>query len=931
MSISNGQKVDAANSNAAWISRTTDSNTTGKLDLENTDAASGSSVINNQKSLNGQASFSGADPNGAKDQLPVFASNAIGTASDSLKVRQDAVQAAAETLQSTVATNTSNISDNTTDIGDLRSTTGTADNDTNMGTYTGALLNDNESAKQNIQQLETQVETNTSGISGKEDTANKGAANGYCPLDASALVPSANLPSYVDDVLEFADFASFPGTGETGKIYIAIDTNFNYRWSGSVYVDITSKVDSVNTQVGAVVLDADDISDAATTNKYATQAQLDKVDHLTVTQAVDLDTIESDTATNNSKVTFPEAPIDGSQYARKDAGWEAVAAAGGTGQGGINYIKNGDYESGATDYTAPGLTTSLETVDPVRGTQSLKVVIPNTVTPGSHYLQIDMDDVDNIDMEGSKVLTVAFDYSTDANFSTDDVQFVLRRLDATAADIILMDDYAGKIPANTSKKTFTSRVQVDNDANTYALKMNILSAPSVQSTIWLDNIKIGPDVLVPGAIITDPISFTPAWTNLTIGNGTQKASYWREGSNMVGHVRLTFGSTTSVSATPNMTLPDGESINAIIVTNDITLDLGRATLLESGVQRVNGKVMGANSTHLALGYWNASNDQATISPTAPFTWGTGDIIDFGFKVPIEGWSSGAMLSTTEASLSTVVAQASTAATTITAASPIVINGTEDHDPNDVYNSSTGVFTAPLSGNYKVDASIRFNSQTYSAGHVQELYVFINGSLNRVLARNTIDASVTSAIEIQGGILLTGIVKGDAIDIRAYNAVSTTLDGSYIGNYVTFERRPDFSFFSVFGEWESGTVQSATLTPTISGYQTLVGNSVTFEPGTYRLFGHVAFEQTGGTPGYTDNFCLWGSTNGTYTSDPAGMLSINKAPRHTDSGTTSGRETSSVYGLIKVTSPTTVYLNVYAAMATPSVSRLLTDITWEKIQ
>jgi len=133
MSISNGQKVDAANSNAAWISRTTDSNTTGKLDLENTDAASGSSVINNQKSLNGQASFSGADPNGAKDQLPVFASNAIGTASDSLKVRQDAVQAAAETLQSTVATNTSNISDNTTDIGDLRSTTGTADNDTNMG------------------------------------------------------------------------------------------------------------------------------------------------------------------------------------------------------------------------------------------------------------------------------------------------------------------------------------------------------------------------------------------------------------------------------------------------------------------------------------------------------------------------------------------------------------------------------------------------------------------------------------------------------------------------------------------------------------------------------------------------------------------------------------------------------------------------------
>jgi hypothetical protein len=69
-------------------------------------------------------------------------------------------------------------------------------------------------------------------------------------------------------------------------------------------------VDSVNTQTGDVVLDADDISDATTTNKFATQAQLDKVDHLTVTQAVNLDTIESDTATNNAKVGYTDAAVD---------------------------------------------------------------------------------------------------------------------------------------------------------------------------------------------------------------------------------------------------------------------------------------------------------------------------------------------------------------------------------------------------------------------------------------------------------------------------------------------------------------------------------------------------------------------------------------------------------------------------------------------
>ena len=52
------------------------------------------------------------------------------------------------------------------------------------------------------------------------------------------LIPSAQLPSYVDDVVEAANLAAFPGTGETGKIYVAIDTGYTYRWSGSVYIRI---------------------------------------------------------------------------------------------------------------------------------------------------------------------------------------------------------------------------------------------------------------------------------------------------------------------------------------------------------------------------------------------------------------------------------------------------------------------------------------------------------------------------------------------------------------------------------------------------------------------------------------------------------------------------------------------------------------------
>lgn len=67
----------------------------------------------------------------------------------------------------------------------------------------------------------------------------KGAASGVAELDSGGKVPTAQLPSFVDDVLEYADQASLPVTGETGKIYVALDTNKTYRWSGSAYVEIS--------------------------------------------------------------------------------------------------------------------------------------------------------------------------------------------------------------------------------------------------------------------------------------------------------------------------------------------------------------------------------------------------------------------------------------------------------------------------------------------------------------------------------------------------------------------------------------------------------------------------------------------------------------------------------------------------------------------
>lgn len=82
----------------------------------------------------------------------------------------------------------------------------------------------------------------------KVDTTSVGANNGIATLDSSGKVPSSQLPSYVDDVIEgylyegsFYEDAQHTEliTPESSKIYIDLSTNKVYRWSGTVYVDVT--------------------------------------------------------------------------------------------------------------------------------------------------------------------------------------------------------------------------------------------------------------------------------------------------------------------------------------------------------------------------------------------------------------------------------------------------------------------------------------------------------------------------------------------------------------------------------------------------------------------------------------------------------------------------------------------------------------------
>lgn len=69
-----------------------------------------------------------------------------------------------------------------------------------------------------------------------------GAPNGVATLDSAGLVPASQLPSYVDDVLEFTSISQFPQTGEKDKIYVDLSSNLIYRWSGTQYIEISKSL-----------------------------------------------------------------------------------------------------------------------------------------------------------------------------------------------------------------------------------------------------------------------------------------------------------------------------------------------------------------------------------------------------------------------------------------------------------------------------------------------------------------------------------------------------------------------------------------------------------------------------------------------------------------------------------------------------------------
>lgn len=192
----------------------------------------------------------------------------------------------------------------------------------------------------------------------------KGQPDGLASLDSNGLVPSSQLPSYVDDVLEYSTLSAFPTTGETGKIYVTLDTNLTYRWSGTGYTEISKSLALGETSSTA----------------YAGNKGKANRDALTSLPANLVSTVTSPTA-NASNVVF--------NYT-------------GASKSGINYST-----PTAKTVTIPAASSSAAGVMAAADKVKLDTTIPNQITDINNTITEIQDDITGINSGKVSKITVA--------------------------------------------------------------------------------------------------------------------------------------------------------------------------------------------------------------------------------------------------------------------------------------------------------------------------------------------------------------------------------------------------------------------------------------------------------------------------------------------------------------------------------------------
>ncbi len=517
------------------------------------------------------------------------------------------------------------------------------------------------------------------------------------------------------------------------------------------------------------------------------------------------------------------AKNDGKVYTIDSTGLERQVGSG-TGGGAKNYLGsvngvdgNGDFELGSTSKWSLGnvaltsafpsgvptfgsgahanLAIAAVTSDKLAGSYSLSYASSSATTAGN-FLASDAFTIDIADQ--AKVLTFKFFYKgvttpANANWSgTNANSFGVAIYDVTNAAWI-MPAGAWGMTQSSGVGIATGTFQTTSNSTQYRLVVFNANATSGAVTLYFDDMSIGPQTAPIGSAeaYLGPLTTTGSWST----NTTYVGKYWRDADFLVASVLVTLGGLPT-SASLTLTLPSGLVIDTAklnVASSNQKLE-GGYRAIDAGSNTSDGFVTYNTTTSIALYRPVTATGDAFaeiltgngLSQAAPFAFNSTDSISIWYRVPISGWSSNVQMSNdTDTRVLAMYALSQAATGTVSAAFNIAKLGTVAYDTHAAYNTTTGIYTVPVTGFYRLSGTINI-SATFSAGHAVGVQVgnlttskFHQGWLRAYGAVS--DLAPTA----------TGIVFANANDQLAMYSWSQGTTPSYVvttaGNYLSIER------------------------------------------------------------------------------------------------------------------------------------------------
>lgn len=420
---------------------------------------------------------------------------------------------------------------------------------------------------------------------------------------------------------------------------------------------------------------------------------------------------------------------DGKAYLLNSSGTETPLGSGGA--GGINYILNGDAEVNTTGWTtyadaagavpvdgtggSPTVTWTRSTSTPLRGAASFLFTKPASNVQGqgvSDDFTIDLAD-------RGKILTLTADINLVSGTYNEGTQTTPSDLTAYIYDVT----NAVLLPQPAEYRILPGAVgvggklqltfQTNTNSSSYRLIFHSATTSTAAYVLQMDNIVLGPQILTRGALVTDWADFTPSgvWTT----NSTYTGKFRRVGGNLEVYGRVALAGAPN-AGTFTFNLPSGLSIDTTRITSSGSLvqNLGTARSVTTGSVNYVGSVIFNSATSVAVVSSGAAN---VWSNTTPGTWANGDYAQLEFSVPILGWSSSQILSS-DAGTRAVTASYSRSGGSVTVdpSSTVLPMTTLGIDTHAAYNTTTGAYTVPESGDYLISLQAAF-SAVASGGYV----------------------------------------------------------------------------------------------------------------------------------------------------------------------------------------------------------------------